>query len=369
MSMIDRPLVSVVMVIRDVERYLSEAIESVLSQTMRDFEFIIVDFGSNDTSKDIAANYSAQDGRIKFSEIAPCSYIEAKISACSLPKGQYIAIQDADDVSLPERLQSEVDFLERHREVALLGGRVQWIDSRGKFLNSEDNYPSRDLEIRYELRVRNTFWHPTVLMRREAYAHVGGYRAAFTQSDDYDLWLRLSEHYQCANLKQKVLKYRVHSQQLSVRKRKDQVFCTLAAKAAASLRREGKVDPLNSTREITPALLAEMGVSEAAQKKEFVDDYRGYIRLMFESGSYDAVPSAVTEMLRDCKGSYHDSLLIVDLQVLAGRSFWKEGKRVRALFAIAWAVRARPRLFAHPRMLLEELTRCDSYALPLRCWP
>jgi glycosyltransferase involved in cell wall biosynthesis len=99
----DQPLVSVVMIIRNVERFLAEAIESILSQFFRDFEFIIVDFGSIDKSKDIAARYAAKDSRIKLSEIPPCSYIEAKIAACSLPKGRYIAIQDADDVSLPDR--------------------------------------------------------------------------------------------------------------------------------------------------------------------------------------------------------------------------------------------------------------------------
>lgn len=369
MSISDHPLISVVMVIRNVERYLAEAIESVLQQTFRDFEFIIVDFGSSDRSKQIAAGYAAGDKRIRLSEVPACSYIEAKISACTLPAGRYIAIQDADDVSLPERLEAEADFMERHLEVGLLGGAVQWIDSHGKALKTTENYPTEDSEIREELRVRNTFWHPTVLMRREAYVRVGGYRAAFVQSDDYDLWLRMSEQYKCANLSEKVLKYRVHSQQLSVRKRKDQVFCTLAARAAASLRREGRVDPLNSTKQITPSLLAAMGVSEATQKKEFIEDYRGYIRLMFESGDFDDVPNAVAEMLRDCHGNYRDSLLIVDMQVLAARSFWKMGKNVRGFLAIARAVCARPRLFGHPRMLLQEFTRGDGYALPLRCWP
>ncbi len=369
MTVIQRPHVSVVMVIRDVERYLPEAIESILKQTFRDFEFIIVDFGSKDRSKDIAASYAVHDSRIKLSEIAACSYIEAKIAACLLPKGSYIAIQDADDVSLPDRLEAEVEFLVKNPQVGFLGGAVEWIDAQGNSLASANDYPTRDADIRAELQVRNTFWHPTILMRRDAYVLVGGYRAAFIQSDDYDLWLRMSEHYQCANLEQRVLKYRVHSQQLSVRKRKDQVLCTLAARAAASLRRAGKVDPLDSASAITPALLGLMGVSEAAQKKEFIDDFRGYVRLMFESGGYDAVPKAVAEMLRDCKGRYHDSLLIVDMQVLAGRAFWKRGKKVRSLLAIARAVRARPRLFAHPRMLLQELTRAEVYAVTLRSWP
>src|SRR5271170_4838466 len=213
----DKPLVSVVMVIRSVERFLAEAIESVLNQTFHDFEFIIVDFGSTDKSKDIAGSYAAKDKRIRLSEIPPCSYIQSKIAACSLPQGRYIAIQDADDVSLPSRLKAEVDFMEKHPEVGLLGGAVQRIDSDGKCLTIADDYPTEDKEIRINLREWNTFWHPTVLMRREAFVRAGGYREAASPSDDYDLWLRISEHYQCANLKQVVLNYRIHPKQLSVR--------------------------------------------------------------------------------------------------------------------------------------------------------
>lgn len=361
------PLVSVVMVIRDVERFLPEAIESILNQTLRDLEFIIVDFGSTDRSKQIAASYATRDKRVRLSEIAPCSYIDAKIAACTLPHGRYIAIQDADDVSFPERLQLEVGFLEGRPQVGLLGGAVQWIDAQGKLLNSGDNYPSEDAEIRAELRVRNAFWHPTVMMRREAYVRVGGYRAAFIQSDDYDLWLRISEHYECANLNQKILKYRVHLQQLSIRKRKDQVFCSLAARVAASLRAEGRVDPFNSTKQITPALLAANGLSQADQMREFAADFRGYIRTMFNSGGYGTVPDAVAEMLQDCKGLYRDSRLIVDMRVLAARAYWREGKTVRGLFAVAQAVYARPRILAHPNNLLRELKRQEGY--PPDGWP
>src|SRR5208283_1576195 len=198
----NKPLVSVVMVICNVERFLAEAIESVLNQTFHDFEFIIVDFGSTDKSKDIATSYAAEDSRITLSQIPRCSYIEAKIAACSLPKGRYIAIQDADDVSLRDRLKAEVDYMENHPEVGLLGGAVQRIDADGKHLGIADDYPTEDKEIRIALRKWNTFWHPTVLIRRDAFLRAGGYREATSPSDDYDLWLRISEHYQCANLKQ-----------------------------------------------------------------------------------------------------------------------------------------------------------------------
>ena len=348
MEMIEHPLVSVVMVIRDVERFLPEAIESILHQTLRDFEFIIVDFGSTDKSKDIVASYAANDSRVKLSEIFPCSYIEAKIAACSLPKGRYIAIQDADDVSLPDRLQAEIDFLEKRPEIGLLGGAVQWIDSQGNFLTSVDDYPTEDTEIRLELRVRNTFWHPTVLILREAFVRVGGYRAAFTQSDDYDLWLRISEHYECANLGRKVLNYRIHPHQLSFRKRKDQILCALAAQAAASLRKEGKLDPLNSAKEITPALLAEMGVSEAVQKKSLASGYFGYINHMFEAGAYEAVPEATVEMLEVCRGKHLEPSLISEMHILSARAFWRQGRIISGVLSIARAGLARPRVLGRP---------------------
>lgn len=354
--MINQPLVSVVLVIRDIERFLPEAIESVLTQTFEDFEFFIVDFGSKDRSKEIALDYASRDQRVKVSQIAPCSYIEAKIAACMLPRSRYLAIQDADDISLPDRLKAEVDYLERNPAVGLLGGAVQWIDSAGNSIDSADDYPSQNEEIQRELIVRNTFWHPTVLMRRDAYESVGGYRRVFVQSDDYDLWLRIAEHYQCANLKEKVLKYRIHPQQLSFRKRKDQILCALAAQAAASLRRAGKQDPLNAAPEISPSLLAEMGVSITEQKRSLASGYDGYIRHMFDAGSYSAVQDSIAEMLEVCQG-YLDPRQVSEMHILGAEAAWKQGKIVGSLKAIGQAVQARPRVLGRPLRSLVDRVR------------
>src|SRR5205807_816493 len=122
------PLVSVVMAVRNVERFLAEAIESVLRQTFTDFEFIIVDFGSTDDSKSIISRYAPNDDRIKFHEIPVCTLPVARNAGCSLARGKYIAVMDADDVCLPDRLKVEVEFMQGHADVALLGGAVEWID-------------------------------------------------------------------------------------------------------------------------------------------------------------------------------------------------------------------------------------------------
>src|SRR5271170_5366269 len=124
-----KPLISVVMVICNVERYLAEAIESILGQSFEDFEFIIVDFGSTDKSKTIAGSYAAKDERVKFHEIPPCALPVARNAGCFLAQGRYIAVMDADDVSLQNRMASQVEYLENHPGVALLGGATEWVNT------------------------------------------------------------------------------------------------------------------------------------------------------------------------------------------------------------------------------------------------
>src|SRR5215831_10328673 len=120
----DKPLLSVVLVVCNVDRFLAEAIESILGQTFRNFEFIIVDFGSTDKSIAIISDYAAKDSRIKFHTIPRCGLAEARNAGCSFAEGRYIAIMDADDVSVHERLAWQVDFMQKHEDVSVIGGAV-----------------------------------------------------------------------------------------------------------------------------------------------------------------------------------------------------------------------------------------------------
>src|SRR6267143_1232993 len=240
----NKPIISVVMVIRNVEHFLAESIESILGQTFKDFEFIIVDFGSTDKSKVIASGYAARDNRIMLHEIPNCSLTEARNAGCLLAQGRYIAVMDSDDISSPDRLMSELDFMERHPEVGLLGTATEWIDASGRPLRNE-RFPTEDHEIRAALSLHSPFCQPTVLIRKEAFLLVGGYRAVFAQAEDYDLWLRITEHFECANLKEALLKYRIHPYQISMRGRREQTLCILAAQVSALARRNGNQDPLN----------------------------------------------------------------------------------------------------------------------------
>ena len=116
-----------------------------------------------------------QDWRVRMHQIAHRGLGEARNTACSLARGQYIALMDADDVALPERLQLEVDFMQAHPTVGLLGAAVQWIDATGRHVYI-GSVPTGDQQLREALAVECAFWQPTILVRKEAFARAGGYR-------------------------------------------------------------------------------------------------------------------------------------------------------------------------------------------------
>jgi len=350
----NKPLVSVVMVVRNVDRFLSESIESILCQTFSDFEFIIVNFGSTDKSKSIVLSYAARDSRIKFHEIPDCGLPEARNAGCFLAQGRYIAIMDADDVSLPNRLMWEVEFMEQHPETGLLGGATEWIDATGRFI-CENGFPAEDYEIRSELLVHCPFCQPTVLLRREAFFLVGGYRAAFALAGDYDLWLRITEHFQCANLKQVVLKYRIHPHQVSMRKRRQQTLGILAAQMSASLRKRGEPDWLDSAKEITHETLVALGVTEATFQSQLALEAQDWIRNMCMAGEYSCALATALELLQS-DSRYIERWQIADLYLTVAQIYWRQRKLLKSLRAAVQAVTTRPLVAGRPlKPLLQRL--------------
>jgi len=347
-----KPEISIAMVVCNVERFLAEAVESILDQTFTEFEFVVVDFGSTDNSINIVSNYAAKDSRIRLRQIPNCGLAEARNAACYLAQSPYIAIMDADDVALPGRLLRELEFMERHPAVGVVGGAKEWIDARGKCLFTNGD-PTEDAEIRGALSRRCAFCQPTTLIRREAFLRVGGYRPAFAPAEDYDLWLRIAEHFQLANLKDVVLKYRVHPHQVSFRKKKQQTLSVLAAQVSAESRKNGKTDPLEGVQEITPTLLSSLGVSERRQHTAFASDCREWIRNLYLAGEYSPALEAAIEILRSPDVASSESRQIADLWLEAASLYRKQHRYLDALVAIASALRRRPILVARPiRQLL-----------------
>jgi hypothetical protein len=330
------------MVVCNVSRFLAESIESILSQTFRDFEFIIVDYGSTDSSKEIVRQFARKDTRVRLQEVPPCGLGEARNAACFLARGQYLAMMDADDVALPERLQLEVDFVTKHPKVGLLGGAVQWINTAGEPLYV-GRVPLEDKELRKELSVHCPFWQPTVLLQKEAFVRAGGYRDAFSPAEDYDLWLRVTNYVQCANLEQVVLKYRMHPQQVSFRRKRQQTLGILAAQRSATMRKALQTDPFDSVKVITPDILTDLGISETSQEQAFVSESQAWIRHMILAGEHSVALDAAVELLRT-SSSRAPKWQLAELHLTVASLRWKRGEFTESLRSAGRAIKNRPKI-------------------------
>jgi hypothetical protein len=342
----NQPTVSVVMAVRNADRFLVESIESVLDQSFDDFEFIIVDYGSEDGSKAITRAYSARDSRIKFHEIPICVLPEARNFGCFRAQGRYIAVMDADDVCMRDRLFQQVEYMEGHPQLALLGGAVEWMDSTGRTFYIH-RYPACNSEIQKALLTQSVFWHPTLIMRTEAFESIGGYRQVMVSAHDYDLAVRMAEKYTCANLDDVVLRYRIHPHQMTSGKQETQTICVLATQVSATARREGKADPLDGVTKITPTVLASLGIGENEQRNSVATDRYNWIAAMIRAGEYANALSAARQIWKLDQTSV-TARQISELYLQVAGIHWKEKQVRKCVIEIGQAVLVRPILIGRP---------------------
>jgi glycosyltransferase involved in cell wall biosynthesis len=198
-----KPLVTVLMPVYNAERFLREAIDSILQQTFTDFEFLILDDGSTDSSVAIIKSYT--DPRIRFVQNEKNLGISATLNrGIELASCELIARMDADDLSYPERLQKQWDFFQTHADVALLSTWAREITEEGEPVHTA---AWRQPFFYYNLTFECWIYHPTVMYRRRAVLDVGAYSTRY--SEDYDLWWRLSRKYKIDNLSEVLVDYRL----------------------------------------------------------------------------------------------------------------------------------------------------------------
>lgn len=186
-------------------KYLREAIASILDQSFKDFEFLIINDGSTDNSPEIIAGY--HDARIKVINQANQGLSAALNRGLELAAGEYIARMDADDISLPQRLARQVAFMDSHPEVGICGTAAIMIDEAGQELRRA-SYPLTHEEIKTQLLFNSTFAHPSVMFRR-AVLNEHHLRYYNDKGEDYELWTRAVKVTKLANLSDFFLKYRL----------------------------------------------------------------------------------------------------------------------------------------------------------------
>jgi len=200
------PRVSVVMPVYNAERTLSKAIESILNQSFPNFELLMVDDGAKDSSWDIMARYAVQDERVRpLRHAVNQGNTAARNTGSNAAGGDYIAVQDADDVSLPERLEREVAYLDMHLEAGAVASPAQRIDGQDRVIGFWQ-VPATPELVRANLLLTNPLPHTTVMMRRSLFQQVGGYQT--TNAPDYDLLWRISQVSEIHTLREPLALYR-----------------------------------------------------------------------------------------------------------------------------------------------------------------
>ena len=231
------PTVSVVMPVYNTARYLAAAVDSILTQTFTDFEFIIIDDGSTDASGKILEKYAAQDDRIQLIRRANLGIAKTRNQLLELASGELVAIMDGDDIALPDRFALQVNFLQAHPDVVCVGGAMDWIDEGDRYLKHCE-MPQSDAAIQTLLVGGiSMLHHPCTMARRSALLQVGGYDESMIASIDLDLWLRLGEVGKLANLPDTLLQYRLHAQSITHKRQQRQADDAYAACQRAWQRR------------------------------------------------------------------------------------------------------------------------------------
>jgi GT2 family glycosyltransferase len=231
--------VSVVLPFRNAERYLDEAIRSILGQTFHDFELIAVDDGSNDRSCTIVEQAANDDSRIRLLRTEGSGLPAALNAGIAAAEAPYIARMDGDDVALPERFALQVAALDREPGLVVIGSAVDEIDSANRLLHTAW-YPT-DPTIVAALLSRGgcCLCHPATMIRRDALMVAGGYRTSVPLTEDFDLWLRMMRLGAIRNLDRPLLRYRLHGHSVAFRRTHEQITSYLRS---ASLNQAGMSD-------------------------------------------------------------------------------------------------------------------------------
>lgn len=211
--------VTVLMPVYNGEKYLSEAINSILSQTYKDFELLIINDGSTDKSEEIIKGYN--DQRIKYiANDYNIGIIRTLNKGLSLIKSEYIARMDADDVSLPERLEKQIQFMDTHPDIAVSGTSILMFNETGNLRKKRVNKDPKQLKT--ELLFKCALMHPTVMIRKRVIDEGNfTYNEAHQSVEDFGLWQNLSFYYKLSNIQEVLVKYRVNETGITEVAKKD----------------------------------------------------------------------------------------------------------------------------------------------------
>lgn len=248
-----QPALSVAMSVYNGQSHLVLAIESILTQTFADFEFLILNDGSSDASRDIIDSYAAKDSRIRAIHRENKGLVVSLNQLVDEARAPLIARMDADDICLADRFEKQMAFLTAHPDHGVLGTWTADIDEHGEpYPIKGADHPTSHEAFIASIGKGSMMCHPSVIMRRELVQSVGGYHQAFKHCEDFDLWLRLATKTKMCSLPERLVRYRHWTNQVSNRHAYVQQVGAAISLLAYRERIAGRPDPTQTLAELPP---------------------------------------------------------------------------------------------------------------------
>tara|TARA_B100000674_G_C37800782_1_gene896344 strand:+ start:134 stop:1060 length:927 start_codon:yes stop_codon:yes gene_type:complete len=208
------PKISVIMSVFNGSKFLSDAIQSILNQTFKEFEFIIVDDGSTDNSLNIIRSFESADSRIKVISKLNEGLAKSLNAAISVSKGKFIARMDADDISYENRLEKQYEYMQKNESIDLCGCSMDIIDELGNVTSEKIQISNID-DIQRKRYFQSPILHITFFGKKSFFVKHNGYREQFKYAQDYDLVLRgINAGAKICNIKDKLVQYRDYQQKI-----------------------------------------------------------------------------------------------------------------------------------------------------------
>jgi glycosyltransferase involved in cell wall biosynthesis len=212
------------------DRHVRPSVQSILSQTFRDFEFIIVDDASEDHTWRILQEFSQKDPRIVLMRNTENIGLTCSLNkGLALASGRYVARQDADDISMSHRLEKQIAYLNSHPRTVLVSSNLEFVDVQGRPLRRSGREGDPDLTAWYLPFYNRVAGHSAVVFRREPVVDLGGYSEGYRYSQDHELWLRLSALGDVEVLPDVLIQWRSHGENISITSREEQEALSLRA--------------------------------------------------------------------------------------------------------------------------------------------
>ena len=310
----NEPRLTVLMPVRNGARYLESACASVLTQADVGIELLVVDDGSSDATPDILRRLSASDERVRIIRQLGGGIVTALNRGLHETRAPLIARMDSDDLSLPGRFARQLAVLDAKPHVAALGTGWRAIDAAGSVRAIVEPPASADA-VRTALRERNCLAHSSVMLRRDPVSRCGSYRQALTGAEDYDLWLRLSEHHDVMNLPEPLIALREHPHQTTRLRLEQRILAEIGANWLHRCRCRGPEPDFDAQAPIDRATLVALGMGAADLSAGIVARALGAARDALRGGDRAGARLAATLVLAEApprlRTRVHARLLLI----------------------------------------------------------